>query len=305
MNGKQLTGLIAAPFTPMDSAGEIDLDGVEPMAAALVNNGVNGAFVCGTTGECLSLTVGERMALAERWRTVAPNDFAVIVHAGHNSLPEAKALAAHASRIGATAIGAFGPSYFKPRCVEQLVAFCSEIAGAAAELPFYYYHIPPMTGIEIPICEFLQAADGKIPNLAGGKFASNDLLDYGSSLRVSGGKFNVLFGRDEFLLSGICLGARGGVGTTYNFAAPLYRDIWEAWSQKDMDKAADLQHKAAQLVAVFRQFGSLPAGKAMMAMIGLDCGPVRLPLADISAEARGALRKRLEEMGFFEYCLQA
>ncbi len=70
MSDRELTGLIAAPFTPMDSAGEIDLAGVEPMAAALAANGVNGAFVCGTTGECLSLTVGERMALVERWRAV-------------------------------------------------------------------------------------------------------------------------------------------------------------------------------------------------------------------------------------------
>ena len=162
-----------------------------------------------------------------------------------------------------------------------------------------------MTGIDIPICEVLQAADGKIPNLAGGKFTANDLLDYGSSLRVCDGKYNVLFGRDEFLLSGICLGARGGVGTTYNFAAPLYRDIWKAWTDKDMDKAADLQHQAAQLVAVFRQFGSLPAGKAIMEMIGLNCGPVRLPLMDISPAKKADLRKRLEEIGFFEYCLQA
>src|SRR5205807_871781 len=98
-----LHGLVAAPHTPMTADGAVTLCVIEQQAQLLVEGGVIAAFVCGTTGEGLSLTIDERMAVAERWVKLAPPSLPVIVHAGHTSVDDAKALAVHAQKIGARA----------------------------------------------------------------------------------------------------------------------------------------------------------------------------------------------------------
>lgn len=301
---EHINGLVAAVFTPMTPSGDIDPEKIDPLADALSANGVTGVLLGGTTGECLSLSPEERMEIAERWCAAAGSRLKVLVHVGHNCVRTARALSAHARKIGAYGVATFAPSYFRPKSLEDLIAFCSEIASAAADLPFYYYHIPSMTGVCFAMYEFFQAAAERIPNLVGVKFTHEDLMDFGRCLHLEGGRFDMLFGRDEFLLAGLSLGAKGAVGTTYNFAAPLYVRILSAFAAGDMDTAGRLQSQSAELVSVFRQFGELPAAKAIMGMIGLDCGPVRSPLRNLSERSVSELRKRLEGIGFFEYCLR-
>ncbi len=280
--------------------GELNLPMVDKLAELLIADGVRGVFVCGSTGESLSLTAGERMAMAERWREVAGKDMAVIVHVGHNCLAECKALAAHARKIGADAIGAIPPCFFRPETVEDLTAFCAEVAGAAPELPFYYYHIPARTGVNLKMAEFLPAAEGKIPNLAGVKFTHMDLEDFGRCLDLPADRFTILFGVDQALLSGLALGVRGAIGTTYSFAAPLYSRLIEAFEAGDMPRAQAMQQRSRQMIALCLACGGMGAFKAVMKMIGLDCGPVRLPLRNPSDQQLKALAEGLEAMGFFE-----
>src|SRR4051794_10669074 len=109
MNGFRLNGLIAAPYTPFDASGDVNLAMIEKQCSGLVSSGVKGAFVCGTTGEGLSLTQDERMSVAQRWVDVVDEQLKVIVHVGHNSQREAMALARHAQEIGASAIAALPP----------------------------------------------------------------------------------------------------------------------------------------------------------------------------------------------------
>ncbi len=303
--GQQFSGLIAAPHTPMRPDFSLDLEKIAAQAALLKRAGLAGAFVCGTTGEGPSLSVAERMAVAEAWCNAADEGFAIIVHVGHNSLPECRRLAAHARDIGAQAIAVCAPSFFRPRHVEELVEFCAGVASAAPEVAFYFYHIPEMTGVALPVRDFLQRAAQRIPTLAGVKFTHDDMKDYARCVRLLGGRFNMLFGRDEFLLAGLALGARGAVGSTFNYAAPLYQRIVAAFSAGDWDTARREQARAAELVEVLERYGGVPAGKAAIAMCGLDCGPPRPPLAALSAQQVAALRGELEAIGFFDYCLRA
>src|SRR5512137_362417 len=105
-----LTGLVAAPHTPMHADGSVNLDAIEKQAARLVADGVTAAFVCGSTGEGVSLTSEERRRVAERWReAIRTRPLKLIVHTGHNSVAEAKALAAHAQESGAHAVGLMAP----------------------------------------------------------------------------------------------------------------------------------------------------------------------------------------------------
>ncbi len=302
---EHFTGLIAAVHTPMHSNGDVNLKAIEEQAQLLSAGGLRGVFVCGTTGEGMSLTVSERLKIAERWREVARPGFLVIVNVSHLCLEESKALAAHAQKIGADAIAATAPCFFKPANAEDLSSFCAEVADEAPGLPFYYYHIPSMTGVSIPLFDFLSAAEKRIPNLAGAKFTSHDLMDFSRCAVFREGKFNMLFGLDEMLLAGLALGAEGAVGSTYNFAAPLYHRIIESFRAGDMAAARTEQARAVQLAVVLEKFGGLPAGKAMLKMIGVDCGPVRLPLRTLSEEEADQLRSELERVGFFTYCLRA
>ncbi len=297
-----ITGLVAAPFTAFHADGSLHLDKVEYQAESLFLSGVRGAFVCGTTGESLSLTVPERMSLAERWKAVAPEGFAVIIHVGHPCLEDSKALAAHAQKIKATAIGAMAPCFFKPANVDDLVAWCAEVAAAAPELPFYYYHIPSMTGVNIPVADVLERGADRIPTLAGAKFTFENLMDYQRCLSLRDGRFDMLFGRDEILLSALALGAKGAVGTTYNFAAPLFLRVIEAYEKGDPAAARAEQLRAVEMVQTLLRHGGLPAFKAVMKMIRVDCGPVRPPLRDLTLEQRHHLHQDLERIGFFDYC---
>lgn len=301
MNINKLHGLIAAPYVALNADGSIDLKKIESQALSLVTNGVAGAFVCGTTGEGVSLSTAERMAVASRWREVAGPALKVIVHVGHTSLPECQTLAAHAQKIGAAGVSNFAPVFFKPSNIEDLTLFCAEVASAAPELPYYYYQIPSMTGVNLPAADFLRQAKDKIPNLAGVKFTFENLMDFAECSRLDNGRFDIVFGRDEMLLAGLALGATGAIGSTYNFAAPVYHRIIEAFTRGDLATAQAEQARANAMIAIFIRFGGLSAGKSIMRLIGLDCGPLRLPLRTLSAEKEKALRLELDEIGFFDF----
>lgn len=294
-----LTGLIAAPFTPFAATGKVCLERIGDYAAHLRACGVTGAFVCGTTGESMSLTVAERMAIAERWVETA-GDLAVIVHVGHTCLTDCRTLAAHAGGIGARAIGLMSPFFFKP-ALPELIDFCAAVAAAAPETPSYYYHIPSMTGVTINVADFLAAAGPRIPTLAGVKFTYENLMDYTNCLQVEGGAYDCLFGRDEILLASLALGAKGAVGSTYNMAAPLYLRLIDAFHRGDLDTARSLQARAIAMIQLPAQLGlpNIPAFKAMMRMLGIDCGPVRPPLRNLTEEEYIRLHAALDTLSFF------
>ena len=296
----RLTGLIAAPFTAMRPDGGLNRDLIPEQARALARNGIRGAFICGTTGEGLSLTTEERMQVAERWAQCAPPEVKVIVHVGHNSLPDSQRLAAHAQEIGAAAIASIGPTFFRPATMDQYVDFAARIATAAPKLPFYFYHLPAMTGVNLSMLECLRLGAQRIPNLAGIKFTDENLMSYAQCVNLDGVRFDVLFGRDEILLAALALGATGAVGSTYNYMAAVYHEMIEAFTAGDTNTARRWQMLAIEVIAVMVRYGGLPAGKVMMSLVGLDCGPVRPPLRNLSAAESESLRRDLEQIGFPE-----
>ncbi len=283
---RKLQGLIAATFTPYRE-GSADPDVVPAYASALRAQGVGGVFVNGTTGESLSLSVTERMTMAEAWLRCATSDFPVLVHVGHNSLPSACELAAHAARHGARAVSAMAPTFFQPG-LPALVEYLAEIAAAAPAVPFYYYHMPSMTGARFLMTDFLRAAAGRIPNLAGIKYTWEDLMDYTLAAAFDEGRYDIVFGRDEILLCGLSLGARAAIGSTYNVAAPLYRAVWRAFDAGRIDEARQLQVRAMTMIDACRRSGSsdLPTIRALASQVlGVELGPPRAPLAAANSQA--------------------
>jgi N-acetylneuraminate lyase len=288
----------------LDAHGRLCPERIDGLAELYAASGVSGVFACGTTGECHSLTGSERREVAARWVSAAKGRFPVVVHVGHNSLPEARALAGHAEESGAAAIASMAPFFFKPASVAELVDYCAAIAAAAPGLPFYYYHIPGMTGVSIPAAEFLRQAGRRIPSLAGAKFTHTNLLDFQECIAAEGGRYDVLFGHDEILLSGLALGAKGAIGSTYNFAAPVYLRVLEAFEAGDLAAARHDQLQAAQMIQVLLRYGGVPACKAILQHMGIDCGPVRPPLKTIAGEQLARLRDELRPFDIFARPLQ-
>jgi N-acetylneuraminate lyase len=301
MGIEHITGLVAAPYTPMNKDGSINYSIVEPYKKLLISNGVAGVFVNGTSGEGISLTIEERKKLAELWVKDTPKEFKVLIHVGHNSLAESKGLAKHAQEIGAFGIGSIGSIFFRAANAEGLVDYCAKIAAAAPDLPFYHYHIPSITKIDISMYDFLKIADEKIPNMGGIKFTFEALMDYELCLRFKNKKYNCLFGRDEMFYPAYVMGARGAIGSTYNFAAPLYHNLVKAVEEKDLEKALSLQLKSIDLIQAMIKSGSFISGsKAILTMLGVKLGCVRYPLLNLTDEKIAILKDDLTELGFFE-----
>ncbi len=296
-----ITGLVPATFTPLHADGTLNLAVVEPMVEQLVRDGVTGLYVCGSTGEGVSLTREERMATTEAFVAANRGRVPVIVQVGHNSLAEARLLAAHAQRVGADAISATPPSYFKPSTLAVLIDCMAEIAAGAPDLPFYYYHIPTMTGVSPNIPAFLTQAGARIPSLVGAKFSHSAVFELQAAMAVEERRYNLLFGSDEMLLSGLCVGVHGAVGSTYNFAAPLYLRITQALEACDLPAAQKLQGHAVEMVELLVRHGGNAAIKAMMMFLDLDCGPVRLPQVALTGEQKQQLRVDMETIGFFNW----
>ncbi len=295
-----LTGLIPACHTPFNRAGHLDLSVVPRQAELYRESRLSAVFVAGTTGEWSSLTRGERMALCDRWTEEAGADLKVAVHVGHQCQADAVALASHARESGAAAVAAVAPSYFKPATAADLVEFLAPIAAAADPLPFYYYQIPSMTGVRLPASLVLSEGRGRIPNLRGVKFSHDDFVDLQHCVRADDGASDVLFGFDECLLAGLALGVRGAVGSSYNFAAGHYQGLMRAFARGDLEEARARQVEAAALVQLLGKYGFLAASKTVMGLVGVDCGPVRPPLRNLTGEERGRLAIELQSFDLFE-----
>lgn len=299
MTDEKVTGMVAATFTPLDEAGALRLEAIPGIVSRLASWGVEGAFVCGSTGEGPSLTSRERMDLTEAFIAAAAGKIKVFVHVGHNSLREARDLAAHAARAGADYISATPPCYFKITTESSLIDCLAEITSAAPDTPFYYYNIPSLTGVELDMVEFLKRSEGRLPTLRGIKYTTPKIHEFQACLCHADGAYDLLYGTDEMLLSALATGARGFIGSTYNFAAPLYHRIMAAYQAHEMERAAALQHEAVRIVRIINRYGGLAAQKAMMQMTGVDCGGVRNPLVAPGGRELKALEEDLREAGFF------
>ena len=301
MNKKFLNGFVAAPYTPMNEKGEIKLKTIESYVGRLKDIGITGAFVCGTTGEGPSISTEERKAVLEEWILKSNGDLKIIAHVGGTCLSQSVDLAGHASDNEAFAIAAIAPHFFKPSTSEDLVSFLRPIAGAAPELPFYYYHMPSMTGVDIPVSSFIPLARKTMPNFAGVKFTHFDLMDMQESIEISNGEVEILSGFDEILICGLSLGLKSAVGSTYNFMPSVYMDMMDAFNKNDLDKARELQNYSIKVIRILNSFGgAVRAGKAIMAMTGIDCGPCRLPIPAMSDVEKARLEKELNNIEFFK-----
>ena len=301
MQFEKIKGLIVAPFTPFDKNGELDLSPIPAYGKLLQNNGLIGVFINGSSGEGYMLTVEERMKLAEKWVSTAPEGFKVIVHVGATCIKDCHKLAQHAQEIGAFGIGAMASPFPKAGRVEELVKYCEEIACGAPDLPFYFYHIPVLNGVYLPMLPFLKASEDRIPNLAGIKYTYENLYEYNQCMLYKDGKFDMLHGQDESILNGLIMGgAQGGISGTGSYIGNVLVGIIDEYNKGNIEKARELQNYAQDVINVIAKYrGNIVCGKRIMKFLGLDLGINRTPFQNITDEEEAIIRKELEAIDFF------
>jgi N-acetylneuraminate lyase len=303
MKIEHLQGLIAAPFTPFHSNGKLDISLIPAYYNFLKQNGITGAFINGSTGEGVSITLQEKKAVAQAWANCSNRDpdFKVMVFLGGTCLADCIDLAKHAYDIGLYAVSLTAPFYFKPANVDMLAQACIQVAESVPNMPFYYYHIPVLTGVNLPMFDLVQALDGRLPNFAGIKYTHEDFMDFQSCMSYKEGKYDMLWGRDENMLSALVLGAKGAVGSTFNYAAPLYYDLINAFNTNDLVKARALQQKSINMIRLLGKYGGISVGKAYMKVVGLDLGEFRLPVKNMSAEQFDLFKKDVQSLNFEDF----
>ncbi|XP_070561980.1 N-acetylneuraminate lyase-like [Ptychodera flava] len=302
-------GLVAAPFTPFTEDGDLNLPVIDDYVNALVNDGVLGVFICGTTGEGVSMSVEERKMVAAKWVEAGKDRLdAVVVHVGANCVRDSQTLASHAQEVGASAIAAMPPTFFRPATEEGVAKYLAEIGSAAPKLPLYYYHIPPLTGVHICNERLLEVIDKDIPvpSFRGIKLTSYDMFDLGRCLIYGQGKYHILYGQDEVILAAMTLGAESFIGSTFNYAGKLYNSVIRNYKNGNILKAREAQFRSQAFVTVIKNhlktgvpFCSI--NKTVMALCGVNVGPARMPMGNMTKEQVTDLRKDLEEIGFFEW----
>ncbi|MCK0123829.1 dihydrodipicolinate synthase family protein [Gelidibacter sp. F2691] len=297
----KINNLIAATYAPMHQDGSLNTSVIKAYGEFLVKNKVAGIFMNGSTGDFVSLSTEERKEITSAWAKHKSSDLYLIDHVGDPSLKVAKDLATFAAdKVDAIAV--LAPYYFKLNSIDKLVHYCKEVAACAPNLPFYYYHIPVLSGANLNMAEFLKVASKEIPNLEGIKFTNNNLIDYLHCKNFEGGKYNILFGFDEIFLSSLPLGADGWVGSTYNHLAPAYYKIKSLFEEGKMAEAAALQTKAIRFVEILDGYGGFNGvAKGFMKTLGIDCGPSRFPHTTLSDDVYVEIRAELERIGLLEH----
>ena len=280
----QLRGLLAAPHTPFNAAGDVNLCAIPLQADALVRNGVIGAFVCGTTGEGLSLTLSERMAVLDTWLAATPPGLHVIAHVGAASERDAIALTKHAVAAGADAVAALPCFYHRPASVDAAVDSLAAIAAAADGLPTYYYHLPGLTQVDFSMMDFIAKAS-RMVNFAGCKYSKPDLIEYAQMVREYGSVYDLPWGCDEHYLSAALAGAVSFVGSTYNHSARLYHRLQSAIDDVRIDDARQLSGNVQELIRMLVSGGVVPTQKRLLDALGIPVGDVRSPLKFSGDEA--------------------
>jgi N-acetylneuraminate lyase len=293
----EIAGVVPALFTAYDDSGVLAPERQVRLVEHLLDAGVHGLFVGGSTGEFTSLSEAERRELAEVVVAATAGVRPVVVHVGSFDAEVARRLARHAGQIGAAAIATLPPLFY-PASETTLLEHLARLA-ATVDLPLYLYHFPQRAALELT--ESLVAGLVEIPTFAGLKFTHGDLFELWRVRHWSGGRLQVLSGFDEILLSALAAGAGGAVGSTYNLLAPHFVELWAAWSAGRVARAQELQHRANRIIDVLLRWqpaAVLSASKAALECLGLSCGDPRPPLRRFSDQEKQALWAALRSAGF-------
>lgn len=272
-------GIFPAFYACYGKDGSISAEATKRFATYLMDKGVKGLYVGGSSGECIYQSVEERKLTLESVMDAVGDKLTIIAHVACNNTADSCELAAHAESLGVDAIAAIPPIYFHlpPKAIAK---YWNDISAAAPNTDFIIYNIPQLAGValNIPLLREMQ----KNPRVIGVKNSSMPVQD----IQMWNDEGVIVFnGPDEQLLSGLAAGAVGGIGGTYAAMPELYIKIVKLFDRGDMDTGRQIQNECCRIIY------KLCSGEGnMYAMIkevihrqgGPDIGGVRSPLLNLS-----------------------
>lgn len=267
-------GIIPALITPLDKNEKINIEVLRQLMNSLIQKGADGFYVGGATGEGLSLRPCEREILAENATEISKTaKLPCIIQVASNDFSTAIALAKYAEKIGADAISSTAPLFFSYD-KDDVYNYYKKLA-CAVDIPLMVYYNPNANF-------HMDAEFGKrlfeIDNVNSIKWTSSDFYQMSLLKDLTNGEMGIINGCDEMLLMGLCAGADGGIGTTYNYQLENVKCVWNAFEENDLKRAMFYQTKVARTVAAFNGEPIIPASKAVMECMGFDVGNATFPM---------------------------
>ena len=294
-------GIIPAFYACYDKDGQVSAPAVRALAKYLLDKGVKGLYVGGSSGECIYQSVAERKQTLESVMEVVRGKLTVIAHVACNNTADSRELAAHAESLGVDAIAAIPPIYFHlpPSAIAK---YWNDISDAAPNTDFIIYNIPQLAGVALttPLLQEML----KNPRVVGVKNSSMPVQDIQMWRDEGAVVFN---GPDEQLLSGLAAGAVGGIGGTYAAMPELYLEIVKCFQSGQLEKGREIQNECCRII-----YKMCSAQGNMYAVIkeiirlqgGPDVGGVRAPLLNLT-EGDGAVTAQAAQMiadAIAKYC---
>ena len=235
-------GIIPAFYACYDKDGQVNAPAVRALAKYLLDKGVKGLYVGGSSGECIYQSVAERKQTLESVMEVVRGKLTVIAHVACNNTADSRELAAHAESQGVDAIAAIPPIYFHlpPSAIAK---YWNDISDAAPNTDFIIYNIPQLAGVALttPLLQEML----KNPRVVGVKNSSMPVQDIQMWRDEGAVVFN---GPDEQLLSGLAAGAAGGIGGTYAAMPELYMEIVKCFQSGQLEKGREIQNECCRII---------------------------------------------------------
>ncbi len=271
-------GIIPAFYACYDAEGKINPTAVRELTRYFIAKGVKGLYVGGSSGECIYQSKEERKLVLENVMAEAKGKLTVIAHVACNNTADSMELAAHAESLGVDAIAAIPPIYFKlpPYAIAK---YWNDMSAAAPNTDFIIYNIPQLAGVALSVPLLKEML--KNPRVIGVKNSSMPTQDIQMWRDEGAIVFN---GPDEQLISGLVMGATGGIGGTYGAMPELYNELFRCVKAGELDKALEIQNDCCRIIyKMCSAHGNMYAViKAILRKQGApDCGSVRAPLAEL------------------------
>ena len=287
-NIEKYQGIIPAFYACYDDEGRASGDRARDLVRHMKAKGVKGLYVCGSSGECIYQSKEERKQILEAVMEEAGGELTIIAHVACNNTQDSLELAAHAECLGVAAIP---PIYFHLPD-HAVMQYWNDISGAAPNTDFVIYNIPQLAGTRLTVSLYQKMLEN--PRVIGVKNSSESTQDI-QMFKDAGGEGHVVFnGPDEQLVSGLAIGADGGIGGTYGVMPELYLAIFDAVAKGDMARAKAIQNDACRIIyALCGCHGNLYAvmKKVMELREEIQLGGVRKPLANIVPEDMPQIHK--------------
>ena len=280
-------GIFTALLTPFDGNNKINEKALEKLIKHNLGMGVKGFYVCGSTGEAFLLSTDERKQVMEIVKDCAP-DSTLIAHVGSVNEAEATELAICAEKLGYNAISSVAPFYYK-FSFEEIKGYYNRVANSV-ELPMLVYHFPAFSGVNMGVGEISQFLEND--KFMGIKFTSNDFFTLEQCKSRFPAKI-VYNGFDEMFLSGLSMGADGGIGSTYNFMADKFVKIQKLFSENKIAEAQEVQREANRIITLLCKFGVMQAEKEVLNQLGIDFGECRKPFGALNDEQKAVVAKEI------------